>query len=267
MLDVPDPQKELFNPAVNGTLHFLRSCKAAGVEKVVLTSSIAAVTDEGRPGYVFSERDFNSKSTLTRLPYFYSKTEAEKAAWKFVEEEAPDMKLIAINPVVMIGPNVTSGQNFSVQSVVDIAKGRFMGIIDMEWTISDVRDVSNAHILAMESETAEGRYICGVSDCPMHFREIVDVLIAKGFKPPTRDLSSAFMTNVIKAASYIIPGGQQGVVTRSMLAYPVDTSSAKIEKDLGMTLIRRKLSKIRLTLSSSGVTCKTRRLTLCSRVF
>jgi len=66
---------------------------------VVLTSSMAAVTDEPIKGKVFDENDWNQKSTLSRNPYYLSKTLAERAAWKFVEELPADkkMKLVVIN--------------------------------------------------------------------------------------------------------------------------------------------------------------------------
>eukprot|EP00171_Calliarthron_tuberculosum_P010826 IDg10826t1 len=136
-MDAKDPQKELVNPAVNGTLNFLRSCKKAGVEKVVLTSSIATIAGEGRCEHTFTEADMNTKSSLRCLPYYYSKVEAEKAAWKFIKEEAPDMKLVVINPIVVIGPNLTKSKNASVEIFEHIVNGTFGGILDFTWTFVD----------------------------------------------------------------------------------------------------------------------------------
>ncbi len=136
MLSAKDPQKELVDPAVNGTLSFLRSCKAAGVEKVVLTSSVAAITDEGRDNYTFTEKDFNTKSSLTRMPYYYSKLKAEQAAWDFAEKEAPEMKLVVINPLIVIGPSLTKSKTESADLLLSLVGGRFFGVLDLLWTLS-----------------------------------------------------------------------------------------------------------------------------------
>jgi len=98
VMNVKDPQRDLIDPAVNGTLNVLGSAKAAGVRRVVLTSSMAAISDEPVDGKVFTEDDWNEQSSLERNPYYFSKTVAERAAWKFVEDEHPGFDLIAINP-------------------------------------------------------------------------------------------------------------------------------------------------------------------------
>lgn len=234
-MDAKDPQKELVDPAVNGTLSFLRSCKAAGVEKVVLTSSIASVSDEARADHVFTEADFNTKSSLTRLPYYFSKAEAERAAWKFVEEEAADMKLVVINPSIVIGPNLTKSMNESAVLIKHVVNGTFRGIVDLTWTFVDVRDVSKAHIMAMESENASGRYICAASEKPISMKEMTALLQKRGYKPPTLNLTSSMTTGIIRKISYITPGGQEGVYTRNFVGTPFVMTNEKIKKELGMS--------------------------------
>src|SRR5580692_5452091 len=87
-LDVKDPQRDLVDPAVQGTRNVLVACKAAGsVRRVVLTSSMAAVTDEPESDHLLTESDWNTRSTLERNAYYYSKTLAEKEGWRFVAEE------------------------------------------------------------------------------------------------------------------------------------------------------------------------------------
>ena len=149
MLTVNDPQKDLVDPAVNGTLTVLRSCKKAGgglslslepfsffffllssspslslysssfpshahlshsplssgcVKRVILTSSVAALTDSPDPNKVYTEEDWNTTSSLNRNPYYYSKTVAERAAWDFVAKEGGEMELVVANPFMVIGP-------------------------------------------------------------------------------------------------------------------------------------------------------------------
>lgn len=233
-LNVDDPQTDLVDPAVNGTLSFLKSCKKADVKKVVLTSSLAAIADGGVKGKVFDESDWNSSSTLDKLAYYYSKTQAEKAAWKFVEEEAPGLKLVVINPCAVLGPSLVKSINESMAMLSNTVNGLFYGIIDLEFPIVDVRDVSEAHIRAMESETASGRYIC-CSDRLFPHREMVEVAVKLGFKPPTRDLTGKFMSSTIKLMSHVTPGREAGVFTRNHLGNPIVPTNAKIARDLRMT--------------------------------
>ena len=87
VINVKDPQRDLVDPAVNGTVSMLKSAaKSKSVKRVVLTSSVAAITDEP-DGRVLTEADWNTGSSLTRNPYYYSKTLAERAAWDFMGQE------------------------------------------------------------------------------------------------------------------------------------------------------------------------------------
>src|SRR5687767_556970 len=75
VLDAEDPQRDLVDPAVKGTLNVLRAAKkTASVKRVVVTSSMAAITDEPESDHVLTEADWNEKSSLDRNPYYYSKT-------------------------------------------------------------------------------------------------------------------------------------------------------------------------------------------------
>lgn len=232
-LNSKDPQRDLVDPAVNGTLSFLRSCKNASVNKVVLTSSLAAIADGGVKGKVFSESDWNTRSNLHQLAYYYSKTQAEKAAWNFVEQHAPDMKLVVINPVGVLGPSLVTSLNESMGLLTSTVNGGFYGIVDLDFSFVDVRDVSEAHIRAMESDTASGRYICA-SDRLFSHREMVDLAVEAGFNPPTKDLTGKLFCSAIKMMSHCIPGGETGVYTRNHIGNPVVPTNAKIVKDLRM---------------------------------
>lgn len=232
-LNVNDPQTNLVDPAINGTLSFLRSCKKATVKKVVLTSSMAAIADGGVKGKVFDESDWNTSSTLNKLAYYYSKTQAEKAAWKFVEEEAPGLKLVVINPGAVLGPSLVKSMNESMGLLSNTVNGLFYGILDLDFPIVDVRDVSEAHIRAMESDTASGRYIC-CSDRLFPHREMVETAVELGFKPPVRNLTGKVISSTIKLMSHVTPGGEGGVYTRNHLGNPIVPTNGKIVTDLGM---------------------------------
>jgi dihydroflavonol-4-reductase len=188
-LEAKDPQRELVDPAVQGTLNVLRAAAAApSVRRVVLTSSMAAVTDEP-DGRVLTEADWNRKSSLLRNPYYYAKAEAERAAWAFIATEKPGFDLVVINPFLVIGPSLTPGLNTSNQIIVEALTGVFPAIMELTWGMVDVRDVALAHILALESPEASGRYLCAAESVSMRrLVEMLTPLARPGDKLPTRGI-------------------------------------------------------------------------------
>lgn len=161
-LTVTNPQRDLVDPAVNGTLAVLNAAYAEGAAKrIVLTSSCASICDSFDSSKVYTEADWNVLSSLTRNPYYYSKTMAERAAWDFVKEKKDKFDLVVINPFVVLGPSLVPGQiNESVDFYRTLLNGEQSGIINLHMGVVDVRDVALSHILAMETPTASGRYIC-----------------------------------------------------------------------------------------------------------
>ncbi|GMH07640.1 hypothetical protein Nepgr_009480 [Nepenthes gracilis] len=172
-----DPQVELIDPAVKGTLNVLSSCaKVPTIRRVVLTSSMAAVLYDGRretPGVVADETWFSDEEIMKDLKLWYplSKTLAEKAAWKFVKENGMDM--VVINPTVTIGPLLQPTLNESAAAVLKLINGA-KTYRNAAFGLVHVQDVANAHIQAFEIPSANGRY-CLVERVA-HFSEIVKIL-------------------------------------------------------------------------------------------
>ncbi|XAR60365.1 Cinnamyl-alcohol dehydrogenase [Bertholletia excelsa] len=172
-----DPQAELVEPALKGTLNVLQSCaKTSNVKRVVLTSSIAAVLYNGRPrrpDVVVDETWFSKPGFCTenKLWYQLSKTVAEEAAWEFVNEEGMDM--VTINPGMVIGPLLQPTLNTSAAAVLKFISGsETYTNASFGWV--NVKDVANAHIQAFEIPSANGRY-CLVERV-VHYSEIVQML-------------------------------------------------------------------------------------------
>lgn len=238
-IDVADAQRHLVDPAVNGTREVLTAAVRAGsVRRVVLTSSMAAVTDEPEDR-VLTEADWNTKSSLDRNPYYYSKTMAERAAWAFMEETKPSFDLVAINPFMVIGPSLTAGLNTSNRLLlVDLLKGTYPGILSLTWGIVDVRDVAEAHVRAMEVPAAEGRYLC-VGET-MSMRQVVALLRANGYgndKLPSLALDSGIATAIVKLASATQPKGV-GSYLKTHLGRVPRYDTTKIRTQLGVTFRR-----------------------------
>lgn len=236
VLTVADPQRDLVDPAVKGTREVLAAAQRAGtVTRVVLTSSMAAITDEPERARVLTEADWNEKSSLDRNPYYYSKTLAEKAAWTFMEEAPRAFDLVSINPFMVIGPSLTSSLNTSNQMLVDLLKGTYPGIVSLTWGMVDVRDVAAAHIQAMTSTSARGRYICAADTISM--REVVDLLRTNGFsryRLPRIGLDSPIATALVKAMVFTQPKGA-ATYLRTHLGRVPRYDTAKIRRDLSLS--------------------------------
>ncbi|PLX23623.1 MAG: diaminohydroxyphosphoribosylaminopyrimidine deaminase [Salinivirgaceae bacterium] len=161
-----DPIKDLIEPAVNGTKNVLEAAnKSESVKRVVLTSSVAAVhgdtidmTESGLSE--FTEEHFNYSSSPKHQPYSYSKVAAEKAAWDIAKNQA-NWELVVINPSFVMGPSLSkTSDSESINFMKDMLSGKFKsGAPDLQFGFVDVRDVADAHILALENEDAEGRHI------------------------------------------------------------------------------------------------------------
>lgn len=157
----PNNPDDLIRPAVEGTLRALRAANDAGVRRVVLTSSIAAVSygdlPAGKP--VFDEADWTDPDHPRVTPYIRSKTLAERAAWTFVETEAPQLRLTAINPGFVLGPALGDSVGTSLQVIQRILRAKDPAMPDIYFPTVDVRDVAAAHVLALAKPQTEGKRI------------------------------------------------------------------------------------------------------------
>ena len=236
VIDVADPQKELVNPALEGTRNVLASCAASSsLERVVLTSSVAAITDEPLADHVFTEADWNELSSLARNPYYFSKVLAEREAWGFVERTNPAWDLVVINPLMTIGPSLGPTLNESNAILVNILSGAFPAIIGLTWGLVDVRDVALAHVLAMEKADATGRHICAAENQSM--RSVVSALKELGYgsryKMPGLDMSGPIGTFIAKlAARRKAPGTRAYLETH--LGKTLRFDNRRIRSELGI---------------------------------
>ena len=234
VLTVKDPQMDLVDPAVNGTLSVLRSCLASpSVKRVVLTSSTAAITDEP-DGRTYTEADWNTTSSLSRNPYYYSKTMAERAAWRFMEEQSPHFDLIVINPSLVVGPEYSDSVNTSLSLFTGWTTLASPMILDLHVPIVDVRDVAASHIAAVQAPSAAGRYLCAADVWSWRQmiewmgREIPDV------RRPRIPADSAIGTSVMKVMSVVQPRGVRTYL-KTHLGRNFVIDNTKVKQELGIT--------------------------------
>jgi nucleoside-diphosphate-sugar epimerase len=157
----PKDPDELIVPARDGALRVLRAALEAGVERVAMTSSIAAIhparpSSEAEP---YTEDDWTDGQDSSRTPYVRSKTLAEQAAWQHVREAGAENRLATINPGAIIGPTLSDDHSYSLQ-VVQRMLGGMPAVPRLGFTFVDVRDVADLHIRALTSpESGGGRFI------------------------------------------------------------------------------------------------------------
>ena len=164
---VPKDENELIVPAREGTLRVLRAAHQAGVQRVVLTSSFAAIGyghDRNRTA-PFTEEDWSNIDSPDIGAYQKSKTLAERAAWEFVSGEGRGLELVSVNPVGIFGPALGPDIGTSIGIIRDMLKGKYPGVPRIPTGIIDVRDVAELHIRAMTFPHAAGqRYLATASD-------------------------------------------------------------------------------------------------------
>jgi dihydroflavonol-4-reductase len=159
----PKDPDELIVPARAGTLRVLGTALDAGVKRVVVTSSIAAVRlapgAEARP---LTEEDWTDPEETGLTPYVRSKTIAERAAWEMVEQRGEQDRLAVVNPGAIIGPVLNDDISYSIQSIERMLKG-MPGVPRLGFSFVDVRDVADLEIRAMTAPEAGGKRFIAVT--------------------------------------------------------------------------------------------------------
>lgn len=171
----PDNADDLIRPAIDGTLRALKAAAAAGVDRVVLTSSSVAIIGNDAPsnGVAFSEADWTDPDAGNATPYARSKTLAERTAWDFVANQ-PQMKLTTINPGLVVGPPLDENFGTSVALVERVLKRQDPALPDVGFPVVDVRDIAAMHVRALHNSDSAGERIAGIAD----FIRFVDIASA-----------------------------------------------------------------------------------------
>lgn len=236
-LQFKDPQKELIEPALNGTKNVLNAATKSGtVKKVVLTSSVASVhgdnIDMQEKGlHEFTEEHFNDSSSVDHQPYSYSKVAAEKEAWKIYEAQNA-WQLVVLNPSFVLGPSLTDASNSeSLKLMKDMLSGRYyLGAPDIQFGFVDVRDVAHAHVLAVQKDDTQGRHI--LAERTMSIMDLANIIKDKyngKYKLP-------IMTSP-KPVLYMVGwmfGLRRKFIKRNV-GYPIKLNATKSRQALGLT--------------------------------
>jgi nucleoside-diphosphate-sugar epimerase len=192
-LAVPKDENEIIRPAREGALRVLKASRDAGVKRVVLTSSFAAVGyGHDTAGRTFTEADWSDPDGKDISAYAKSKTLAERAAWEFVNGDGGGLELATVNPVGVFGPVLGADFSTSIELVKRLMDGALPGCPRLAFGAVDVRDVADLHIRAMTAPEASGERFLAVSGDFMLIKEIAEVLRSRmgdaARRVPTRTL-------------------------------------------------------------------------------
>ncbi|MCA8900973.1 MAG: aldehyde reductase [Hyphomonas sp.] len=204
---VPKHPDELVAPARDGALRVLKAAKAAGVKRVVMTSSMAAIAygwGDKRPNPLTEEHWSNPDNLADNTAYTRSKTIAEKAAWDYVNGEGKGLELAVINPSAVLGPAMSEDVSSSIQILTQLMTGKAPASPKVGFCVVDVRDVADAHVKAMTVPAAAGERFLA-SGRFMWMSEVADVL-RKEFPAYGRKLPKGELPNwLLKAMTLINP--------------------------------------------------------------
>lgn len=235
-LNVKDPQRDLVDPALKGTRNVLNSVnKIESVKRVVLTSSCAAIYGDNIDiqkvlNQTLTEEVWNTTSNLKHQAYSYSKTLAEKEAWKMVEAQ-DRWDLVVMNPCFILGPAVNphaSGESLGFIKQMGDGTMKF-GAPPYRMGMVDVRDVAEAHFKAGFTPTANGRNILKAQEA-----SILD--LANMLRPNYGDKYPLPKGELPKFMVWLMAPmvGMKRKEVKLTLGYPWKADSSKSINELGM---------------------------------
>lgn len=182
--NLPKDHDCLIVPARDGAIRVLKAARAAGVKRVVMTSSMAAIAygwGDARPKLLTEEHWSDADNLSDNTAYTRSKTIAERAAWDYVRGEGQGLELTTLNPAAVLGPVMGADFSASVEILTQLLSGKLPAAPRVGFGIVDVRDVAAAHVLAMTQPAAAGERFL-LCDKFMWFSQVADTL--RGQVPP-----------------------------------------------------------------------------------
>jgi len=175
--DEPKDQSLVIRPALEGTQRVFRFADAAGIKRIIMTSSIATVgyghgQTSGRR--VYDETYFTNLDNMRwTWAYCVGKTRAEQFAWAFAKDHA--IGLTTVHPGAIIGPALDKDASISLGMVSGLLAGSVPAMPSNGFSIIDVRDVAALHVAALEKpETIGQRYLATAEYTP--FPKVADIL-------------------------------------------------------------------------------------------
>ncbi|MGN6392372.1 MAG: SDR family oxidoreductase [Gemmatimonadales bacterium] len=226
----PKHEDDLIVPAREGTLRVLRAARGAGVRRVVLTSSFAAI-GYGHPPQAgpFDESSWTDPHADVSA-YVRSKTLAEQAAWQFVAGAGQGLELSVVNPVAIFGPVLGGNYASSIVLLKRLLDGSLPACPRLWFGVVDVRDVADLHLRAMTAPEANGERFLAVAGDFLRIVEMARILSQRlgpaARRVPTREPPDV----VVRIAAWFVPSVRPMVTE---VGKPKNATSAKAQRVLG----------------------------------
>jgi nucleoside-diphosphate-sugar epimerase len=229
-VNVPKDENELIRPARDGALRVLKAARAAGVKRVVLTSSFAAIGYGHRNQTApFDETSWTDLDGPGVSAYPKSKTVAERAAWDFVAREGGP-ELAVVNPTGIFGPALGPDLSTSVVYVKRMLDGAMPGLPRLSFGVVDVRDVADLHLRAMTDPRAKGERFLAVSGEFIQLGAIAEILKSRLGLAARRVKTRVLPDFMVRLAGLFDPTVRQIVPELGKMK---NATSAKAERLLG----------------------------------
>jgi nucleoside-diphosphate-sugar epimerase len=226
----PKDPDELIVPARDGTLRVLAASLDAGVERIVVTSSVAAISGSGKPvhGRPLDEQDWSDPDNAKLSPYARSKTIAERAAWDLVRERGATERLATVNPGAIIGPVLSDDRSFSLQAIERLLSG-MPGVPRIGFSFVDVRDVADLEIRAMTASEAGGERFVAVES--FHWMADLAAVLREHMGDAAGKVPTRTVPNLLVRGMAIFDPGVRSIV--GQLGRRTDLSSERARTQLG----------------------------------
>ncbi len=210
---VPKDENDAIRPAVEGILRILKFARAAGVKRVVMTSSFGAVGfSQKNKTRETTETDWTDPSLKGLSAYEKSKGLAERAAWDFIKGEGGKPEFATINPVAILGPSLSAHVSGSFDILKHLLDGSLKAIPPIPLNIVDVRDVADLHIRAMENPKANGQRFIATADGQISMPEIAALLKRINPQIAAKVSTKTVPAFVVKLASLFNAQAKQGAM-------------------------------------------------------
>jgi nucleoside-diphosphate-sugar epimerase len=208
--NAPRHEDELIVPAREGTLRVLRAARDAGIRRVVLTSSFAAIGYGHRPRATpFDETDWTNLDQPDLGAYAKSKTLAERAAWDFIAREGGSLELSVINPVGVLGPVLGRDLSASIRLIKRLLDGGMPGLPQLWFGVVDVRDVADLHVRAMTDPAARGERFLAVAGDFMSMVDVAKVLRRRMGQSAAKVSARQLPDWLVRTAAIVSPAARE----------------------------------------------------------
>lgn len=224
----PRDPRGLISLAADGTERVLRMAARSGISRVVVTSSIVAVTMTDLPNGrdVYDERDWSDPDDPRTDAYALSKLTAEQRAWALAD--ALELAVTVINPGLIFGAPIGDSGATSVGVIGRFLRGRDPALPNAGFPCVDVTDVARAHVLALQHPHSIGQRLIVADET----RKMAEIAALLGRLYPSRAIRTGQATDAMVRAAAKFDPVLQSVLPH--LGQAPKISSDRVRRILGL---------------------------------